>query len=159
MYTHRICTTGIDARENDPEVRRRIVYTMEQVLLGGELIEIKVEHEFADGLYFRKIHLPAGASLTGRVHKQNDLQIVFYGDISILTERGLTRFTGPCSFTSKAGIKPYALAHANTCFATAHHTHLTDLAAIERELFEDEPAHAYDFVSGKIRQEELPCQL
>jgi len=158
MITHHVSTTGYGEVEATPDKVRKIVYGLEQILMNGEMVEVPVEHEFAEGMYFRKILIKKGISLTGRIHKQNDLQIVFYGDISILTENGLKRFTGPNSMTAKAGIKPFALAHEDTLFGTVHHTHLTDLAEIERELFEDEPNAKYEFDTGKLKQEVLACR-
>jgi hypothetical protein len=40
---------------------------------------------------------------------------------------------------------------------TVHHTHLTDLEEIEKELFETEET-MFDFVTGCVKQEALPCQ-
>ena len=157
MIIHQVSTSGYGAVEHSPEDLRWLVTTLEQAILAGEQVEMPVVHKFAHGLYVREILVKKGWELTGRLHKQDDFQIVYYGDISILTEQGLKRFVGPCSFTSKAGIKPYAYAHEDTLYSTVHHTHLTDLAAIERELFEDEP-HAIDFVTGKVLQEVVSCQ-
>jgi hypothetical protein len=157
MITHRISTIGFGAAEPTPDKVRVAIRAMEQgILASGEFVELPVEHEFAFGIYFRKIKIPKNVCLTGRVHRQDDLLICLSGDISILTERGLVRLQGPASITGKAGVKPFAVAHEDTLFATAHHTHLTDLTEIEKQLFEDEP-HGFDFITGKVLQEVLPC--
>jgi hypothetical protein len=158
MITHFVSVHGHGVTEHTVEAARKCIYTMEKVLLSGEQIELPIQHEFAFGIYLRKIYIPKGIALTGRVHKQDDLQIVFSGDISIATENGLTRFSGFNTFTSKAGIKPFAFAHEDTWYATAHHTHLTDLSEIEKELFEDEPDVQFDFATGSLKQEALPCR-
>lgn len=160
MITHRMDTTGYGVVETSPEEIRDTIFAMESGLIEAVKnqppIEVEVIHEFADGLYLRKILIPKGCAFTGRVHKQNDLQIMFYGDLSILTEHGTMHLTGPNTFTSKAGVKPFAIAHEDTLFATVHHTHLTDLREIEAALFEDETP-AVDFITGHARQEVLPC--
>ena len=157
MIIHRVDESGFGVKEHSPEDVRALVYALEGELKRLPQVEISIEHEFAFGLYTRKIFIPAGHALTGRLHKQDDFQIVFSGDISILTENGMKRFIGPATFTSKAGVKPFAYAHSDTHYATVHHTHLTDLEEIEKELFEDE-ASMFDFVSGKVLQEALPCR-
>ena len=139
------------------EAAREFIYDMEQCIKSAPQIEIQVEHYFADGLYMRKIFIPAGLAFTGRVHKQDDLQIIFYGDLAILTEDGFKRFTGPDQFTSKAGLKPFAVAYQDTLWATVHHTHLTDLDEIDRTLFEEDE-HMFDFKTGKLKEEVLPWQ-
>jgi hypothetical protein len=101
--------------------------------------------------------IPKDAVLTGRVHKQNDLNIVIYGEMDVLTESGMKRIIGPAVFPGKAGVKQFGIAYADTLWVTVHHTHLTDLEEIDKELFEDGPG-IYDFVTGKLKQETLPCQ-
>lgn len=150
--------SGFGVREHTPEEVKELIYSMESEMKKCPQEEIEVTHEFADGLYTRKILIRKGLALTGRVHKQNDYQIVFYGNILIMTEDGTMRqFIGPNTFTSKAGIKPFAIALEDTLYATVHHTHLTDLKEIEAELFEQEEC-MFDFETGKILQEALPCQ-
>jgi hypothetical protein len=158
MMTHHMGTIGYGAIEETSDLLRKVVYTAEEAILGREQVLVPVVHKFAHGIYIREIFLKKGYALTGRIHKQDDYQIVYFGDISILTENGLKRFTGPNGFTSKAGVKPYAFAHEDTLFSTAHHTHLTDLEEIERELFEDEPQRLLDFKTGELLQGVLPCQ-
>jgi hypothetical protein len=158
MITSLVSSSGYGVDEFTQEELREIVYSGEEWLRDRPQVELPVEHYFADGLYMRKILIPKGVALTGRIHKQNDLQILFYGDIEILTEHGLKRFTGNASFTSKAGVKPFALAHEDTLWATVHHTHLTDLDEIERELFSQDESPEFDFATGKVIQEVLVCQ-
>lgn len=147
----------MDLLELTREGAREFVYGMEDALRQAPQVEIPVEHYFAHGLYMRKIFIPAGVALTGRVHRQDDLQIMFYGDLAILGEDGtFRRFTGPNQFTSKAGVKPFAVAYEDTLWATVHHTHLTDLEEINKELFFEDNC-LFDFATGHVK-EELPCQ-
>ena len=157
MITHLVEMAGHNAEMFTREGAREFVYGMEGCIKSAPQVEIKVEHYFAEGLYMRKIFIPAGLAWTGRVHKQDDLQIIFYGELAILTEDGFKRFTGPDQFTSKKGVKPFAVSYQDTLWATVHHTHLTDLDEIEKELFEDEES-LVDFASGQVKQEALPCQ-
>lgn len=148
MITHLVSQSGIGAVERTPEEAREVVYGLEEHLKQFPQREIDVTHKFSDGLYYREILIPEGSAMTGRVHKQNDMNIVFYGTVDILTETGdMKRVVGPCSFTGKAGVKQFGIAVEDTLWATVHHTHLTDLDAIEKELFEDEDPMV-DFKTG-----------
>lgn len=156
MMTHLVSVSGYNVEEPSQEDYRDFVYAVEERVKTLVQREVGVVHKFADGLYYREILIPKGHALTGRIHKQNDLNIVYYGDISVMTEHGtFLRIQGHASFPGKAGCKQFGVAHEDTLWATVHHTHLTDLDEIEDELFEDEP-HVFDFKTGKIK-EDTPC--
>jgi hypothetical protein len=147
-------TSGFGVAEPSPEKIREMVYALEASLKGLPQTELPLTHKFADGLYYREILIPKGCWLTGRVHKQADMNIVYYGDIEVLVEDGtFKRVVGPCSFSGRAGLKQFGIASEDTLWATVHHTHLTDLDEIEKELFEDEES-TFDFKTGEV----LPCR-
>ena len=162
MRTHHVSTQGFGAVESTPEILDGLVHALEVHIKGQDQEQIKVTHQFGFHLYIREMVVPAGFHFTGRVHKQDDFQVIFYGDISVLTAVGLVRLEGPNSYTSRAGVKPYGRTWADTRFATIHHTRiahptLDDLDEIERELFEDEIG-MLDFKTGEVLQEVLSCQ-
>ena len=156
MITHQVEVKGFGVEDHSTEEVRELVYALEERVKQLPQVDLPVEHSFADGLYMRKIKIPQGMVMAGRVHKQNDLQIIFYGDISVMTEDGMKRISGPATFTAKAGVKPFGYAHEETLWATVHHTHLTDLKEIEAALFEDEET-VHDFITGQVK-EVLSCQ-
>ena len=158
MIIHQVSTQGFEVQEIAPEDLREEIYRMEGCLRQVPSEDVPVEHIFADGLYMRQIFLRKGLAITGRLHKQDDLQILIYGDLTIYTEGGMKRYVGHAAFRSKAGVKPFAVANEDTLWATVHHTHLTDLNEIDKELFEDEPGAELDFITGKVIQEVLPCR-
>jgi hypothetical protein len=158
MIIHQVSAQGFEVEEIAPEDLRSEIYLMEECLRLTPAEDVPVEHIFAEGLYMRKIFLRKGLAITGRIHKQDDLQILISGDLTIYTEDGMKRYIGHAAFRSKAGIKPFAVANEDTHWATVHHTHLTDLDAIDKELFEQEPGAELDFITGKVIQEVLPCQ-
>ena len=119
-------------------------------------VGLKVTHRFAPGLYYREMLIPKGTTLTGRVHKKDDLKIVYYGDIEVMTEDGYMRVQGPAVLRGRAGSKPWALALEDTLWASVTATELTDLDEIEKELFEDEPS-SFDFKTGMLKGEVTPC--
>ena len=131
MITHVVSVSGVGAVETTKEELRELVYALEDRIKQAKQLEISVEHNFADGLYSRRILIPAGCALTGKVHKQNDLNIMLFGVMDVLTENGLKRMYGFNEFRGSAGIKQFGVAYEDTLWITVHHTHLTDLDEIE----------------------------
>lgn len=129
----------------------------EKFLASLPQIEVEPVHTFANGLYSRTILIPAGSMITGKVHKNNDLNIVIYGHMRVRTEDGIKDVHGPCIFTGCAGVKQIGYAYDDTLWTTVHATRTTDLDELEKELFiecEGEP-HVLDFKTGKMEQETL----
>lgn len=93
-------------------------------------------HFIAGGVYVREFRLPAGTVAAGYIHLRDHV-VTLIGDVTVYDETGTRRFTGVHTFTSKAGVKRAAYAHADTHFITAHRLddpNTTDIAEIEREL-------------------------
>jgi hypothetical protein len=135
---------------SDPVAVRAKIFGFERVLASLEQTEVEPIHVFADGLYSRQLLIPADNWITGKVHKQNDLNIVVYGRMRVLTENGFIEVAGPTQFTGKAGIKQMGYAYEDTLWITVHHTYLTDLDEIDAELFEDnDEPKVLDFKTGK----------
>jgi hypothetical protein len=114
-------------------------------------VAIATRHYFAAGLYAREILIPAGVLLTGRVHRQEHLNILSQGEITVWTEEGIRRLKAPYTLVSRPGTKRVGLAHSDTVWTTVHACQLTDIAAIERELLEPESALERDAVSELLR--------
>jgi hypothetical protein len=90
-------------------------------------------HWFAPGMYCRELKIPAGACLTGKIHREAHINIISQGDISVLTEHGIKRFVAPCVLISSVGIKRVGFAHTDTTWITVHAnpTDETDLEKLE----------------------------
>ena len=149
MILEEAISIGCGVGNYSPEEVRAAICAVEDHMRTLPLIEVQTTHKFADGLYYREILIPKGCAITGSIHKQADMNIVYYGDMDVLTEFGMKRVIGACSFPGKAGMKQFGIANEDTLWATVHHTHLTDLDEIEKELFED--CHSmFDFKTGEV---------
>jgi quercetin dioxygenase-like cupin family protein len=95
---------------------------------------LQVEHEFARGMYLRKLHIPKGTILIGHIHRQECLNIVAKGDIAIFTETGAKRCIEGFTVTSPAGIQKLGYANADTIFINVFLTDETDIETLERDL-------------------------
>ena len=85
-----------------------------------------VRHYHSGGLYAREMSIPAGVAVVGGIHKHKHLAMLVKGDLSILSEDGVSRMQGPVMFESTPGIKRVAYAHTDVIFTTFHDTDETD---------------------------------
>ena len=89
-----------------------------------------LEHTFGDGMYIRKIVMPAGRLIISRIHKQKHPYFVMSGDVSVITENGLQRIKAPYSGITEAGTKRALYTHSETTWATVHRTDETDVSKL-----------------------------
>lgn len=114
-----------------PLSMRDKVNIVEAEMLKHEQIEIPVKHYFSQGVYAREITIPAGAMLTGKIHKFQQLNILSSGEISVMTDEGMKTVKAPFTIVSPPGTKRIAYAHTECVWTTIHGTNETDLDKIE----------------------------
>lgn len=91
-------------------------------------------HHFAPGLYAREIRIPAGVTVTGKIHKHSNLNIMSAGRLTLWDEDGeLVHLEAPYTVVAPAGVRRVVYAHTDVVWTTIHATPETDLAMIERE--------------------------
>lgn len=117
----------------DSVVPRDMLKQIHNMVAANPQVELPLEHLFVDGIYMRTMFIPAGIIVVGKIHKRETINICLKGDISILTEAGISRFKAPYVVVSKAGIKKIGYAHQDTLWANLHATTSQDLDEIERE--------------------------
>lgn len=108
-------------------------------------------HHFADGLYGRELHIPAGVMLTGAIHKREHFNLVLKGDISVLTEDGPVRVRAPAILVSKPGTKRLGFAHEDTVWLTVHATN----AATPEQAVDELTTNDYEDVPGEAIEAEF----
>lgn len=97
----------------------------------GYFTELPLDHQFANGMYIRRLFVPKGSLIVGRIHKHECINIVEKGDISVLTESGYKRVTAGFTIVSPAGIQKVGYAHEDTVFTNVFRTDETDVSKIE----------------------------
>ena len=97
-------------------------------------------HEFADGLYIRKITIPAGYFVVGKFHKDSFISFIERGDMSVLTEDGVVRVFGAQMSITPAGTKRFGYSHAETVWYTVHAnpTNERDIEKLENMIHSDD---------------------
>jgi hypothetical protein len=148
MNIHRVSTSGFGVQGLEPGAVQHGIKVLKDVMRMLPQVTIEPTHVFAEGLYARGIMIPKGTILTGKVHKQDDLQIMVSGDILVKTEAGEKRLQGFNMFASKAGYQQIGRALEDTLWVTVHATEETDLGRLEELLYEDEPS-MLDFKTGQ----------
>ena len=96
-----------------------------------------LKHSFADGLYVREIFIPKKNLIISKIHKFSHPCFMLKGDISVLSENGVKRFSQPSFFISPSGAKRVGYAHEDTWWITIHKTEETDLDKIEKDVIVD----------------------
>ena len=119
-----------------PEVMRaRIDDLKDRMLaLAGEPCDLRVEHSLLDGIYTRKMFIPKGQIVVGKIHLKPCINVVAKGDITVLTELGCVRLKEGATGISGRGIQKVGLAHEDTIFINVFRTDKTSIAEIEEEI-------------------------
>lgn len=100
------------------------------------------EHFFAPGMYLRKLVVPAGMLIVGKIHRHAHFLCVLAGRAIVISEFGRHEVTAGHISVSQAGVKRVVLALEDTNFVTVHLNagDSQDLAVIEAAHIE--PEHA-----------------
>ena len=138
------------------EVRNR-VFAFEECMRQQEQIEMPVVNYFSHGVYARELHIPAGALLTGEIHKYTNLNILSKGDISVLTDEGVKRIQAPFTIVSPAGTKRIAYAHTDCIWTTIHGTHERDIDKIKQFFIAGSEAEYLDFCGQLTLELKAAC--
>jgi quercetin dioxygenase-like cupin family protein len=138
------------------EMRAKVRHAEREMIERGERVEIPVEHVFSHGLYARKITIPAGTVLTGKIHKRENLNFLLAGEMSVLTEGGVQRVGPGFMVVSPPGTKRIAYTHTECVWVTVHGTKETDLEKIEAEFIAQSEQEYLEFEKA-IAQQEVHC--
>lgn len=127
---------------SSPELIRQAIDDLKVFLLSlhGEQLDLRVEHLHCDGMYLRKLHIPKGTLLVGKIHLKDCLNIVAKGEISVLTEFGCALIPEGETGVSLAGTQKVGYAHEDTVFINVFRAEATSIEDIERLIACDDRA-------------------
>ena|SRR3982751_6890316 len=123
------------------QMRERILALKDTLLAVAGAPDYPTEHLLCDGMYSRRLFIPKGTLLIGKIHLKDCINVVASGDISILTERGTYRAHAGDTAVSPAGTMKVGYAHEDTVFLNIFRTEKTELADIENEIACTDFAH------------------
>ncbi len=103
---------------------------------------LKTEHMFADGIYGRKLFIPAGTAIVSKKHRRECFFFILSGTLSVYRDDGdfADSVEGPAVFIAPAS-KRLVVAHTDVWCMTTHrldNPHARDLNEIEAQVIEPE---------------------
>jgi hypothetical protein len=132
----------------DHQVDRAAVMRLEAEMLKTPQIELEVVHYFSKGVYARELHIPKGITLTGKIHKYENLNILSKGELSVLVDGEIVRISAPFTVVSPPGTKRVAYAHEDCIWTTIHGTEKRDVDMIEVEFIAQSEAEYLSFAEA-----------
>lgn len=120
----------IESEVDSPEAREKIDKLL-AIMLAAEQVEIPLTHFFAKGVYARQGIIKKGTIIVGHYKKWSHINIISSGDISIFTEQGDRRITGPATMVAAPGTRRVGYAHEDTIWTTIVGTNDTTVEDVE----------------------------
>lgn len=122
----------------DPAEMRGKILELEAAMkaMPDRWIEFPVTHHFAPGVYMREMFIPKGATLTGKIHKTEHMNILSKGKLKLATEEGVRIVEASMVVKSSPGVKRAATALEDSVWITVHSnpTDERDIDEIEARL-------------------------
>lgn len=110
---------------------REKIFAIEAIMKEMPQCNLKVIHHFSKGVYARELHIPAGVTLIGEIHKFQNLNILSAGTMLVMTEKGMEEVSAPFTVVSPSGTKRAAHALSDCIWTTIHGTEETDIDKIK----------------------------
>ena len=115
---------------------REAVEQIEDAMQGMPPAFLPIKHYFANGMYAREMTMPAGAIVTGAIHKTTHFCILSQGRVHVMSEDGIEELVAPAIIISQPGTKRAIHALEDTVWTNIHATNETDLDKLVEELTE-----------------------
>lgn len=150
--------TTVAIRDAVPSHMHEDVWALQTSMLNMPQFEPPTEHIFHGGMYCRKMSIPAGCTLVGKVHKKEHFFALASGSICVTTDEGPQLLTGFKLLSSYPGTKRAIHAVSDSVFMTFHATDLTDVEQVEQEFVEEDTTSTFT-TGNKLKPFELEVSL
>lgn len=100
-------------------------------------IDLKVRHNFSDGLYAKEMHLPKGHMAISHRHHYSHLSILANGKALVKTNDETMIYTAPACIEIKAGIQHAIEALEDVTWFCIHATHVADPESVDNVLIKE----------------------
>ena len=88
---------------------------------GQAILDLPLVHRFTKGMYIREIFMPAGITLTTRIHKTQHPFVLLSGTVSVyIPEGGAVTLTGPHIGITEPGTRRVLYMHTDARWITFH---------------------------------------
>lgn len=126
------------------------IWQLEAVVQQLPQCEIGIKHYFADGVYLREMSAPAGAVITGKIHKHSQINVLSQGSMSVVLGDKTERVSAPFTISAPAGSKRAFFCHTDCVWSTILGTRETDPDKIEAEMTTNSEAEYIEFLTKAI---------
>jgi hypothetical protein len=96
------------------------IEALEAELLQNGSIFAHVKHHLCNGVYARELHIPAGMLAIGHAHKEECLNIVVAGRVSVVIDGVVREIRAPGVFVSPAYTRKIGYVHEDMIWITTH---------------------------------------
>lgn len=96
------------------------IEALEEELLQNGSVFAHVKHHLCNGVYARELHIPAGMLAIGHAHKEECLNIVVAGRVSVLIDGEIREVKAPGVFTSSPYTRKIGYVHEDMIWITVH---------------------------------------
>lgn len=96
------------------------VFEMQDALLELEQVEMPVLHDFAPGVYTRRILMKKGTFAMGETHRDACLNTVISGAVTVMVDGDVKLFQAGDMYMGKVGEKKMGFVHEDTVWMTIH---------------------------------------
>lgn len=124
----------------DPALMRGKILALEAVMREMPQLDIPIFNHFAPGIYLREMRAPAGATITGLIHKTTHFCILASGEMTVSTDAGMQRLSAPSIIKASPGSKRVAFCHSDVVWINVHPnpTNETDVPTLAAALVTDD---------------------
>lgn len=129
---------------------RNKVWELEAAVQQLPQCEIGIKHYFADGVYLREMSAPAGAVITGKIHKYSQINVLSQGTMSVVLGDKTEKVSAPFAISAPAGSKRAFFCHTDCVWSTILGTRETDPDKIEAEMTTNSEAEYIEFLTKAI---------
>lgn len=94
---------------------------LEAAIMDLPTIDCPVTHIFTEGLYIRKIFMPAGSLITSKIHKLQHPYFITEGVVSVQIDMGeWVELSAPFTGVTQPGTRRVLYVHEDTTWSTVH---------------------------------------
>jgi len=113
------------------QIVRDAVNAIEQIMLKMPQVELPVEHIFAHNVCARVLEIPANRTLSGAIHKYDNLNFLLKGSMGLVTDDGQVKeLHAPTIVVAPAGSKRLASTITDCTWVTIFGTNEKDPSKI-----------------------------
>lgn len=135
------------------EVREMIAEVEELMKAMPEQLDIQHVSLHSGSVYAREIAMPAGAIISGKIHKHATMNFLMKGVVNVFSQDGCVQIKAPHYWVSTPGAKRIIHALEDSVWVCTHGTTETDEAKIEEEFIAKDYSEVVELKNSQTQLE------